>query len=47
MEGKPVVAGTWITVEHIPRCLAAGESEAEIVADYPPLTLEDIRAAPG
>lgn len=47
MEGKPVVAGTRITVEHIPRCLAAGESEAEIVADYPPLTLEDIRAAPG
>ena len=25
MEGKPVVAGTRITVEHIPRCLAAGE----------------------
>ncbi len=45
MFGKPVIAGTRITVEHILRCLAAGESEAEIVADYPPLTLEDIRTA--
>jgi len=45
MEGKPVIAGTRITVEHILRCLAAGESEAEIVADYPPLTIDDIRAA--
>ena len=40
MEGKPVIAGTRITVEHIPRCLAAGESEAEIVGDYPPFTME-------
>lgn len=45
MFGKPVIAGTRITVEHILRCLAAGESEAEIVADYPPLTLQDIRTA--
>jgi uncharacterized protein (DUF433 family) len=45
MEGKPVIAGTRIPVEHILRCLAAGETEAEIVADYPPLTLEDIRTA--
>ena len=45
MFGKPVVAGTRITVEHILRCLAAGETEAEIVEDYPPLTLEDILAA--
>ena len=44
---KPVIAGTRITVEHILRCLAAGESEAGIVADYPPLTLGDIRAAQG
>jgi uncharacterized protein (DUF433 family) len=45
MFGKPVVVGTRITVEHILRCLAVGESEAEIIADYPPLTLEDLRAA--
>ena len=47
MEGKPVIVGTRIPVEHILRCLAAGESEAEIAGDYPPLTLEDIRAAQG
>ncbi len=47
MEGKPVILGTRITVEHILRCLAAGETESEIVADYPPLTIEDIRAAQG
>ena len=45
MYGKPVIAGTRITVEHILRCLAAGETPAEIIADYPPLTLDDIRAA--
>jgi uncharacterized protein (DUF433 family) len=45
MFGKPVVAGTRITVEHILRCLAAGETPADIVADYPPLELNDVRAA--
>jgi uncharacterized protein (DUF433 family) len=47
MEGTPVIVGTRIPVEHILRCLAAGETEAEIVADYPPLTIDDIRAAQG
>jgi uncharacterized protein (DUF433 family) len=45
MFGKPVIAGTRITVEHILRCLAGGEAPADIVGDYPPLTLDDIRAA--
>jgi uncharacterized protein (DUF433 family) len=45
MFGKPVIVGTRITVEHILRCLAAGETPAEIVADYPPLTVEDVRQA--
>ena len=45
MFGKPVIVGTRITVEHILRCLAAGESPDEIVADYPPLTRDDISAA--
>ena len=45
MFGKPVIAGTRITVEHVLRCLAAGQTIEEIIADYPPLTVEDIRAA--
>jgi len=45
MFGKPVIRGTRITVEHILRCLGAGESADDIVANYPPLTTDDIRAA--
>jgi uncharacterized protein (DUF433 family) len=45
MFGEPVIRGTRITVEHILRCRAAGESETDIVANYPPLKIEDIRAA--
>ena len=45
MFGKPVVVGTRITVEHILHCLAAGETPDDIVADYPPLTREDISSA--
>jgi uncharacterized protein (DUF433 family) len=42
MFGKPVIAGTRITVEHILRCLAKGETPDTLVQDYPPLTREDI-----
>ena len=45
MMGKPVIAGTRITVEHILRCLAAGDTIEYILANYPPLTVDDIRAA--
>jgi uncharacterized protein (DUF433 family) len=45
MMGKPVIRGTRITVELILRCLAAGDSEEQILSDYPRLTIEDIRAA--
>jgi uncharacterized protein (DUF433 family) len=45
MVGKPVIAGTRITVEHILRCLAAGDTVEYMIANYPPLTAEDIRAA--
>lgn len=45
MFGKPVIIGTRITVEHILRCLAAGETVDEITSDYPGLTPDDIRAA--
>jgi uncharacterized protein (DUF433 family) len=42
--GKPVIRGTRISVEHILGLLAAGWSEAEILADYPGLTHEDVLA---
>ena len=45
MMGKPVIVGTRITVEHILRCLAAGDSVEHVVANYPHVTIEDIRAA--
>ena len=45
MLGKPVIAGTRITVEHILRCLAAGDSVEHILRNYPHLLLADIRAA--
>jgi uncharacterized protein (DUF433 family) len=45
MMGKPVIKGTRITVEHILRCLAAGDSIAHILTNYAQLTEEDIRAA--
>ncbi len=45
MMGKPVVAGTRITVELILEKLAAGETVEDILSGYPQLTEEAIRAA--
>jgi uncharacterized protein (DUF433 family) len=45
MMGKPVIRGTRITVELILRKLGEGESESELLEDYPHLTREDLRAA--
>jgi uncharacterized protein (DUF433 family) len=45
MMGKPVVAGTRITVEMILDKLAAGESIEQIVSEHPRLTAQSIRAA--
>jgi uncharacterized protein (DUF433 family) len=45
MMGKPVIAGTRITVEHILRCLAAGDPVEHILKNYPQLAESDIRAA--
>jgi uncharacterized protein (DUF433 family) len=45
MRGKPVVAGTRITVELILEKLAAGESVEQILSEHPRLTAEGIRAA--
>jgi uncharacterized protein (DUF433 family) len=45
MMGKPVVAGTRITVESIVEKMAAGETEEQILASHPRLSRESIRAA--
>lgn len=45
MGGKPVIAGTRITVELILDKLAAGESVEQILDAHPRLTEEAIRAA--
>jgi uncharacterized protein (DUF433 family) len=43
--GKPCIRGTRVLVSVILDNLAEGVSAEEIVRDYPPLTLEDVRAA--
>jgi len=43
--GKPIIKGTRITVELILTKLAEGETEAELLEDYPHLAQADIRAA--
>ena len=45
MGGKPVIRGTRIPVDLVLRKLGAGVSSDAILADYPRLALEDIRAA--
>jgi uncharacterized protein (DUF433 family) len=45
MMGKPVIAGTRITVEHILRLLGAGDKIEDILRNHPQLTEADIRAA--
>ena len=42
--GKPVVRGTRIAVEQVVEMVADGWSEARILAEYPTLTAEDVRA---
>ena len=44
LAGKPVIRGTRLAVEFILELLAAGQSESEILSDYPGLTREDILA---
>ena len=45
MMGKPVVAGTRITVESILERLGAGETVEDLLASHPHLTREAINAA--
>jgi uncharacterized protein (DUF433 family) len=45
MGGKPVIKGTRIPVELVLRKLGSGIEVSELLAAYPHLTAEDIRAA--
>jgi len=45
MAGKPIIAGTRITVELILEKLAAGETVEQILQAHPRLTREAIQAA--
>jgi uncharacterized protein (DUF433 family) len=42
--GKPCIRGLRITVSDVLEYLASGMSESEILADFPDLEAEDIRA---
>jgi uncharacterized protein (DUF433 family) len=41
--GKPIVAGTRLSIEHILGLFSHGMSDAEINESYPALTKDDIR----
>jgi uncharacterized protein (DUF433 family) len=43
-EGEPVVKGTRVTVRTVLACLAEGASTQEILADFPTLTEQAVRA---
>ena len=45
--GKPVIEGTRISVEHVLGLLANGMTNEEIIAEYPILSEESIRAVLG
>lgn len=42
--GKPVLSGTRITVQTVLEFLAAGDSVEDVLAEYPTLKREDVRA---
>jgi uncharacterized protein (DUF433 family) len=44
LAGKPVIRGTRLAVEFILELLAAGQSENDILNNYPGLTRDDILA---
>jgi uncharacterized protein (DUF433 family) len=43
--GEPVFRGTRVTLRTVLASLAEGASPAEVLADFPTLTAEDLRAA--
>ena len=44
LAGKPVIRGTRLAVEFILELLAAGQSENELLTNYPGLTKDDLLA---
>jgi uncharacterized protein (DUF433 family) len=44
LAGKPVIRGTRLSVEFVIGLMANGWSEADILADYPGVTHDDIMA---
>ena len=44
LAGKPVIRGTRLAVEFVLELLAAGQSESDVLANYPGLAREDILA---
>ena len=42
--GRPVVRGTRVTVQTVLEFLAAGDSVADVLEEYPGLTREDVQA---
>lgn len=45
MLGKPVIRGTRVPVEMILRRIAEGATEDSVIASYPHISREDVRAA--
>lgn len=45
LRGKPVIRGTRIPVYVIIESFGNGNTESEILEDFPDLTVEDVRAA--
>lgn len=45
LHGQARIAGTRVPARVVLDCLAAGMTEVEILAEYPSLTVEGIRAA--
>ena len=44
LAGKPAVRGTRLAVEFILEVLAAGQSESDVLSNYPGLSREDVLA---
>jgi uncharacterized protein (DUF433 family) len=43
--GEPILKGTRVTLKTVLASLAEGATTAEILADFPPLSEEDVQAA--
>ncbi|MBR1369785.1 antitoxin [Methanocalculus chunghsingensis] len=44
LAGKPIIRGTWISVDLVLDLLASGWDESSVLAEYPGLAREDILA---